>query len=239
MKNLMQRIIEVRMAVDYIQKDKSVSTGGGSYRAVTHDAVTGILREHMNKAGIVCFPVLVESASMPKEDGVKQFRYEATYDFHFVNADDPADRLTIRIQAHAMDNADKAPGKALSYAKKYAVLKLFEIETGEDEESRYNEFDITSYLEDMADAESVDALNAAHEAAKSAAKGQKDRSLGKSIASLYDKRMRAIAGPQPITGERFQGALEAIKGKTYTADRLRSEYKLTEAQEAELAKVAK
>ena len=36
-----------------------------------------------------------------------------------------------------MDNADKAPGKALSYAKKYAVLKLFEIETGEDEESRY------------------------------------------------------------------------------------------------------
>ena len=36
-----------------------------------------------------------------------------------------------------MDNADKAPGKAISYAKKYAVLKLFEIETGDDEESRY------------------------------------------------------------------------------------------------------
>lgn len=36
-----------------------------------------------------------------------------------------------------MDNADKAPGKALSYAKKYAMLKLFEIETGENDESRY------------------------------------------------------------------------------------------------------
>lgn len=238
MKNLMQRIIEVRMAVDYIQKDKSVDTGRGTYKAVTHDAVTGILREHMNKAGIVCFPFLVESASMPKEEGAKQFRYEATYDFHFVNADDPADQKTIRIQAHAMDSGDKAPGKALSYAKKNAVLKLFEIETGEDEESRYNEFDITPYLEDMADAESVDALNAAHEAAKSAAKGQKDRSLSKSIADLYAKRLRVIAGPQPLADDRFQNALAAVKDGKFSADKLRSEYKLTEAQEAELAKVA-
>jgi hypothetical protein len=43
-----------------------------------------------------------------------------------------------------MDNADKAPGKAISYAKKYAVLKLFEIETGEDEESRYPDLELLS-----------------------------------------------------------------------------------------------
>jgi hypothetical protein len=66
----------------------------------------------------------------------KQARYEATYDFTFANIDKPEEVIVIRIEAHAMDNADKAPGKALSYAKKYAVLKLFEIETGEDEESR-------------------------------------------------------------------------------------------------------
>ena len=29
------------------------------------------------------------------------------------------DRLTVTIQAHAMDNADKAPAWTLSYAKKY------------------------------------------------------------------------------------------------------------------------
>jgi hypothetical protein len=140
--NLFQRINECRKKIDYIQKDKSVSTGGGSYKAVTHDAVTAIVRTHMVDFGIVSYPVLVESLMNPpivNVDGTqsKQMRYEATYDFHFVNADKPEDRLTIRIQAHAMDNADKAPGKALSYAKKYAILKLFEIETGEDEESRY------------------------------------------------------------------------------------------------------
>jgi hypothetical protein len=53
-----------------------------------------------------------------------------------VNADDPTDKFSIEIEAHALDHGDKAPGKALSYAKKYAVLKLLDIETGEDEEGR-------------------------------------------------------------------------------------------------------
>jgi hypothetical protein len=142
--NLYQKINEVRKAIKYVQKDKSVSTGGGSYKAVTHDQVTGMVREHMVAQNIISYPILVESLSNPKEvnanmETAKQFRYEATYDFVFINADEPSESITIRIQAHAMDNADKAPGKALSYAKKYAVLKLFEIETGEDEESRYQE----------------------------------------------------------------------------------------------------
>lgn len=143
--NLFQRINEVRKAIEYIQKDKNVSTGAsGSYKAVSHDQVTGMVRDHMVKHGIVSYPVLVDSLMNPplmNVDGTqsKQMRYEATYDFYFVNIDKPEDKLTIRIQAHAMDNADKAPGKALSYAKKYAILKLFEIETGEDDESRYQE----------------------------------------------------------------------------------------------------
>lgn len=146
--NLFQRINEVRKGIDYIQKDKSVSTGGGSYKAVTHDTVTAMVRDHMVKHGVVCYPVLVASLMNPPTvnvDGTqaKQMRYEATYDFVFVNVDKPEETLTIRIEAHAMDNADKAPGKALSYAKKYAMLKLFEIETGEDDESRYQTSGLT------------------------------------------------------------------------------------------------
>jgi len=145
--NLFQRINAVRKAIGYVQKDKSVSTGGGSYRAVTHDMVTAMTRQHMIDNGIVSYPVLVESMMLPPAEGAKQSRYEATYDFHFVNADMPSDEITLRIQAHGMDNADKAPGKALSYAKKYAVVKLFEIETGEDEESRVqSEFPIQDYI---------------------------------------------------------------------------------------------
>lgn len=137
--NILQRINEVRKSINYIQKDKSVSTGAGSYMAVTHDTVTALVRPAMILHGIVCWPNLIASASLPKDEGAKQFRYEATYDFTFANVDEASDCITIRIQAHAMDNADKAPGKAISYAKKYAMLKLFEIETGESDESRYPE----------------------------------------------------------------------------------------------------
>lgn len=153
--NLFQRINEVRKGIDYIKKDKSVSTGtSGSYKAVTHDQVTAMVRQHMIDAGIVCFPVLVSSrvSETLDKDGKpsRNIRYEATYDFAFANCDDPKDSITLRIESHAMDNQDKAPGKALSYAKKYAVLKLFEIETGEDEESRFQQpeaFDLLSWSE--------------------------------------------------------------------------------------------
>jgi hypothetical protein len=193
--NLFQRINEVRKSISYLQKDKSVSTGSGSYRAITHDQVTGMVREHMVKNGIVSYPVLVESISMPKEvnanmETAKQFRYEATYDFTFVNVDDSADSLTIRIQAHAMDNADKAPGKALSYAKKYAVLKLFEIETGEDEESPYQdkeEFNIAVYISLLEQSENINDLQSAYMTAKQAAVKANDSSGLKAIAAKKDQ----------------------------------------------------
>lgn len=172
--NLYQRINEVRKLINYVQKDKSVSTGAGSYKAVTHDQVTGMVRAHMVSQGIVSYPVLIESSSLPKEvdkdmNTAKQFRYEATYDFMFVNIDEPSDTLTIRIQAHAMDNADKAPGKALSYAKKYAILKLFEIETGEDEESRYQdkeEFNLSVWIADIEAQNNIDDLQKVYLQAK-------------------------------------------------------------------------
>lgn len=196
--NLLQRINEVRKAIAYIQKDKAVSTGGGSYKAVTHDAVTAMVREHMVEHGIVSWPHLVESVSNQKEEGVKQFRYEATYDFTFCNIEDPKDCLTIRIQAHAMDNADKAPGKALSYAKKYALLKLFELETGEDEESRYN----PEGLDDEALAEHLAAINGAGDelslkkafaTAFKAADAAKDKQASKLIIKAKDARKAELA----------------------------------------------
>jgi hypothetical protein len=199
--NLYQRINEVRKLITYVQKDKAVSTGGGSYKAVTHDAVTGMVREHMVKHGIVSYPVLVESLSNPKEvnaqmETAKQFRYEATYDIVFVNEEDPADTLTIRIQAHAMDNADKAPGKALSYAKKYAILKLFEIETGEDEESRYQdkeEFNLEVWAQLIKDSTDVAGLEKNYLEAKAACLKAGDSSAMKGLNAVTVARKKELS----------------------------------------------
>jgi hypothetical protein len=136
--NIYQRINEVRKAVAYVRKDKRVGEGG--YLAVTHDAVTSETREHFINHGVVIVPSLVSSATVltgtSTAKGIPFIRYEARYRFEAVNVEDPADKIAFDIESHAIDQGDKAPGKALSYAKKYAVLKLLEIESGEEEENR-------------------------------------------------------------------------------------------------------
>jgi len=137
--NIYQRINEVRRACTYVQKDKTVSGSGGGYKAVTHDQVTAELRPHLVEHGIVIVPTLLKAESVPAgetQKGTPILRVEAFYTIAFVNADEPKDRCEMQINAHALDFGDKAPGKALSYAVKYALLKVFSLETGEDDEAR-------------------------------------------------------------------------------------------------------
>lgn len=138
--NVYQRIQSVMRAVKYVQKDKQVDGAGGGYRAVTHDQVTALVRQHFVDAGIVVVPHLTASATVATgrttKAGTPIIRFEGTYNVDFVNVDDPADRITATTVAHAEDQGDKAPGKALSYAVKGAILKVLLLETGEDDESR-------------------------------------------------------------------------------------------------------
>lgn len=136
-KNVYQRIIDIRKAISYIQKDKKVE----SYMAVTHDGVTRETRDLFIEHGVLITPPSLVSSAVKDTGtttsrGTPFIRYEANYKFLVVNVDDPADRFDFNIEAHALDHGDKAPGKALSYAKKYAILKLLEIESGEEEEAR-------------------------------------------------------------------------------------------------------
>ena len=180
----------VRKKIGYVQKDKAVSTGGGSYKAVTHDAVTGMVRNALIEEGVIIVPSVIEAIFHPKEPEAKQRLYEATYEIAFVNMDDPQDRIVTRQNAHALDNGDKAPGKAMSYATKYAILKLFNIETGEDEESRYQqeEFDLNAYLAKINSASTLDALKQAYAEANSAALSVKDKEAQRRIIVEKDKR---------------------------------------------------
>lgn len=140
--NIYQRLNEVRKAVPYLQKDKQVGSGGWGYKAITHDAVTRELREHLITQGVMIVPHRAQGAAVltgtTTGKGIPIIRYEAVYNIDFVNVDDPQDRVTVEMEAHALDEGDKAPGKAVSYATKYAMLKLFSIETGEDDEDRHD-----------------------------------------------------------------------------------------------------
>lgn len=193
--NIYQRINAVRKAIGYVQKDKAVSTGGGSYKAVTHDAVTGMVRSALIEHGVIIVPSVLNAVFHPKEPEAKQRLYEATYQVDFVNMDQPEERITINVNAHALDNGDKAPGKAMSYATKYAILKLFNIETGEDEESRYQqeEFDVIGAVDYILASTNLAEVKMRYEQRYKLAAEAKDKDAMKAIIAAKDKMKVSLA----------------------------------------------
>lgn len=188
--NIYQRVNAVMKDVEYVRKDAKVQ----GYSAVTHDMVTAVLRGAMVKHGIVVQLEQKSSEILERRDkaaGVSMMLYSGTYDVHFVNIDKPEDRATITIDAHAADNGDKAPGKCASYATKQAMLKLFSLETGENDESR------VEHLKTLSDSE-LDKLRKAIEDA------------GKDEA--YMTKKAGISSLEELPRQRLAGALNHLAG---------------------------
>jgi hypothetical protein len=130
--NIYQRIHAVMKDVDYIKKgDKKVN---GQYNFVSHDQVSAKLHPYLVKHGIVVIP----SVDHIHQEGN---RTEVKIGVVFKNIDDPADCFITQYPGYGIDSGDKGPGKAISYAFKYALLKVFCLETGDDPDNDAN----TSY----------------------------------------------------------------------------------------------
>jgi predicted RNA-binding protein len=124
-KNLYQRLSAIMKDVAYVQKeDKKVNN---QYTFVSHDAVTAKIRPALVEHGVV--PIV--SVKSFKQDGN---RTEVTLTVIFVNIDKPSEFVEIEAFGFGIDPQDKGPGKAISYAFKYAILKMFCLETGDDPE---------------------------------------------------------------------------------------------------------
>ena len=157
--NIYQRINEVRKKVTYVRKDAKVI----GYKAVSHDQVTAVLREMLVEHGIVMAQSLISSTCAETGDltakGTKWLMYTAQYNIRFINIDDPKDFLEVVTEAQALDTGDKASGKAMSYAIKYAMLKTFSLETGENEEGRQDDFKKGREDKEPVSPESIDLID--------------------------------------------------------------------------------
>lgn len=120
--NIYQRLAQVMGEVSYIQKEKKAEM---KYSIVSHDAVTAKVRPVLLKAGIVYHPINMEW----QQNGN---RTEVTLSVRFVNIDQPNDYMDVPALGFGIDQQDKGPGKAISYAVKYALLKALGLETGDD-----------------------------------------------------------------------------------------------------------
>lgn len=128
-KNIYQRIIAIMAEVSYIQKDEKKVAG--QYRFVSHDSVSSVIHPQLVKHGVVVIPSILSV----QQDGN---RTEMTLEVKFVNCDNPEDSFTVKSFGFGIDTADKGPGKAYSYSYKYALLKTFCLETGDDPDQDQN-----------------------------------------------------------------------------------------------------
>jgi hypothetical protein len=132
-KSLAEAVCRVMGRVGYVQKDKQMQ-GGGSYKYVSVEAVIDALRPEMVKEGLVMLPAGVEPLTVEHfegKNGGRQNRTQVIYKFNLIHSASGQNEPVVVI-GEAIDVGDKSSNKAMTAARKYALIMAFNIETGID-----------------------------------------------------------------------------------------------------------
>ena len=147
--NIYQRMSLITAEISAVAKNLQVGEGRNQYKAVGEADVLAAVRPIENKYGVYSYPMereVVESAVLTNvseykgqtKETKKQFmRLKVVY--RFVNVDNPQEYIDITTYGDGVDTQDKAPGKAMTYADKYALLKAYKIITGDDPDQKMSE----------------------------------------------------------------------------------------------------
>ena len=134
-----QKILSVMSTVNYLNKDGFVETGKGKgYKALTDEKVLAAVRPALVSAGLVILPVKMEQKRTDEQvegyDGkMKTNRItDVSVTYRIINAENPDDFVEVVSSGTGVDTQDKGIGKAMTYAKKYAILNSFLIPSGDD-----------------------------------------------------------------------------------------------------------
>ena len=140
--NIYQRLLRITEEISTVAKNLSVGVGKSSYKAVGEADVLAAVKPIEIKYGVYSYPYdrrIIESYEMVSKNTYNGqevekrnlfVRVETTY--RFVNVDKPDEFIEIKSYGDGVDSQDKAPGKAMTYSDKYALLKAYKIQTGDD-----------------------------------------------------------------------------------------------------------
>lgn len=141
--NIYQRMHRAASMISVLVKKNTCGSGSYGFKYVSHDDTVAKVRLAFQPCGILAIMSIVDSdltvERTTKQTGngaVEQLNFIAkvTAEMTFVNIDKPDDRFSVSIPSYAIDNSDKAMGKAISYAKKYGMIALsgLMLATGQD-----------------------------------------------------------------------------------------------------------
>ena len=143
--NIFQRMSAITEEIGRIAKNLTVGSGNNKYKAVGEVDVLNAVKPAEIKFGVYSYPAsreVIETEVLTSENEYGKrnslfLRIKTIY--RFVNIDKPEEAIEITTYGDGLDSQDKSTGKAMTYADKYALLKAYKIETGDDPDARASE----------------------------------------------------------------------------------------------------
>ena len=144
--NIFQKMEAITNELGFVAKNLNVAVSkNNSYKATGEVDVLEAVKPLENKYGVYSYAIdreIIESDTLTQNTqyGEKTslfLRMKVTY--RFVNTNNPQDYIETISFAEGIDSGDKASGKAMTYADKYALMKAYKISTGEDPDQKASE----------------------------------------------------------------------------------------------------
>lgn len=143
--NIYEKMSAITEEITAVAKNLNVGWGKNQYKAVGEADVLAAVKPIEAKHGVYSYPVsrqIIDTSVLTsvKADGseTRQIFMRIEVIYRFVNVEKPEEYIDIITYGDGVDAQDKAPGKAMTYADKYALLKAYKIITGEDPDQNYS-----------------------------------------------------------------------------------------------------
>lgn len=144
--NIYQKMSIATNKIQTVAKKLKVGEGTKSeYKAVSEADILNAVKPIEYELGIYSYPY---DRKLTKDERVTfknkfgdmdNFVISIETTYRFVNVDKPDEYIDIKTYGDGVDSQDKAPGKAMTYADKYALLKAYKIQTGDDPDKNKSE----------------------------------------------------------------------------------------------------
>ena len=125
--------------VKNVEKGATVGAGRNSYKGVSDKDVKALLLPLMAKNGLSILPIKIDETCEFQEYtdnyGNAKTRFVVHVKGTYMLLHTSGESIEVQGYGHGIDAADKAPGKAMTYALKYALLYTFMVPVGDIEDT--------------------------------------------------------------------------------------------------------